>query len=220
MAEVDFIGRLHRSTSRDYLARVNEGDKAQFAEVALKWGEEYWDGPRQFGYGGYRYDGRWRPVAEAMVQHYQLPANARILDVGCGKAFLLYEFTRVLPGVEVQGVDLSDYAIKNAKEEIRTQLQVADASRLPFPDQSFDLVISINTLHNLPIDALWKALQEIERVGRESKYISVESYRTEREKVNLLYWQLTCRAFHRPDEWKWIFSKAGYTGDFSFIYFE
>jgi protein-L-isoaspartate(D-aspartate) O-methyltransferase len=144
----------------------------------------------------------------------------RILDVGCGKGFLLYDFTQVVPGVEVAGIDLSRYAIENAREEVRPFLQVASAERLPFPDHSFDLVVSINTLHNLYLPQLWSALQEIERVGRGAKYLVVEAYRNEREKVNLMYWQLTCRAFHTPAEWEWLFRQAGYTGDYGYITFE
>ena len=219
MAEIDFITSLHKRATRDYLGRVMAHDKAECAEKALQWGRDYWDGERQFGYGGYRYDGRWRSVAEAMAKHYQLPEKARILDVGCGKGFLLYEFTQVL-NAEVTGIDISSYAIENAKEEVRPRLQVGNAATLPFANKSFDLVISLNTLHNLYLDQLFSALQELERVGRGAKYLVVESYRNEREKVNLLYWQLTCRAFHAPHEWRWLFEQTGYTGDYSFIYFE
>jgi len=165
-------------------------------------------------------NGRWRVVAEEIARHYQLPNDARILDVGCGKAFLLYEFTRVLSEARVTGLDVSEYAIQNAKAEVRPFLQMASAPALPFRDRSFDLVISILTLHNLYAFDLWKALAEIERVGRGAKYVVVETYRNEREKVNLLYWQLTCRAFHTPAEWEWVFGRSGYTGDHSFIVFE
>jgi protein-L-isoaspartate(D-aspartate) O-methyltransferase len=220
MPYIDFIGKIHRATTRDYLARVTADDKAQCAEVALRWGKEYWDGDRKYGYGGYRYDGRWRSVAEELVQHYGLPGDAAILDVGCGKGFLLYELTQVLPKATVAGIDISSYAVEQAKEEVRPFLQVGHASRLPYADHSFDLVISINTIHNLYSYELWPALSEIERVGRGAKYITVEAYRNEREKVNLMYWQLTCRAFHTPREWEWLFAQAGYRGDYSFIFFE
>lgn len=220
MAYVDFLSSIHRRTSRDYRQRVVEYDKARCAEVAVRFGEEYWDGERQYGYGGYRYDGRWRPVAEAMARHYGLAAGSRVLDVGCGKAFLLYEFTQVVPGVEVVGLDISTYALTHAKEEVRARLVEGTAASLPFPDRSFDLVYSITTLHNLYNYDLWAALQEIERVGRGGKYVCVEAYRNEQEKVNLMYWQLTCRAFHTPREWEWLFARAGYAGDYSFIFFE
>jgi ubiquinone/menaquinone biosynthesis C-methylase UbiE len=220
MAYLDFVSRIHQATSRDYLKRVTEHDKAESAEVALQWGQDYWDGDRKYGYGGFRYDGRWRPVAELLAKHYQLPVDARILDVGCGKGFLLYEFTQVLPQAEVAGIDISTYAIEHAKPEVRDRLQVASAVSLPFPDRTFDLVVSINTLHNLRNFELYQALAEIERVARGGRYLTVESYRNEREKVNLLYWQLTCRSFYSPPEWEWLFAQAGYEGDYSFIYFE
>ena len=148
-------------------------DKVECAGVAVKFGKEYWDGDRKYGYGGYRYDGRWRVVAAEIARHYKLPADARVLDVGCGKAFLLYEFTQVLPVARVAGIDVSEYGIRNAKEEVRPFLQVASAPALPFRDGSFDLVISILTLHNLYNYDLWKTLDEIERVGRGAKYVVV-----------------------------------------------
>jgi protein-L-isoaspartate(D-aspartate) O-methyltransferase len=220
MAYQDFLSVIHKSTKRDYLARVNEYPKAEAIKVARRYDQEYWDGDRKFGYGGYRYDGRWRKVARAMADHYGLKAGDRILDVGCGKAFLLHDFTLEVPGVEVVGIDISAYGIEHAKEEVRPFLQVADAKKLPFPDKSFDLVYSINTLHNLHCFDMVEAVKEIERVGRRHKYIEVESFRNEEEQVNLMYWVLTGRCFLSPEEWEWFYKLAGYTGDHSFIYFE
>ena len=220
MAYFDFVMKVHKSTRRDYVGRVLECDKAEAAEVACRFDRDYWDGERRYGYGGYRYDGRWRSVAEDMVRHYGLKPGMRVLDVGCGKGFLLHEFTQVVPGIEVAGIDISRYGIEHAKEEVRPFLQVAGADRLPFADMSFDFVVSLTTLHNLYIHELFASLKEIERVGRGAKHIVIEAYRNEREKVNLMYWQLTCRAFHTPEEWEWIFRQAGYTGDYSYIVFE
>jgi SAM-dependent methyltransferase len=217
---VDFIQALHSSTKRDYVARVVEHDKAACAEIASRFGSDYWDGERQYGYGGYRYDGRWRPIAERLAQHYGLTAGARVLDVGCGKGYLLYEFTQAVPGIEVAGIDVSAYGIENAKEEIRAALTLGDASALPFAAGSFDLVLSLATLHNLSVDKLWSAISEIERVGRGAKYVMVESYRDEREKANLLYWQLTCKSFYSVADWEWLYRKIGYSGDYGFIFFE
>ncbi|MDE3060399.1 MAG: class I SAM-dependent methyltransferase [Pseudomonadota bacterium] len=223
MAYIDFLSAVHKSTKRDYLARVNDPDypKAKAAELAKKWDFDYWDGDRRINYGGYRYmEGRWEKVARAMAEHYGLKAGDKILDVGCGKGFLLFDFTKVVPGIEVHGLDISRYALENAKEEVKDRLQPGTASSLPFPDHSFDLVYSINTLHNLYNYELEAALKEMERVGRKHKYLCVESYRNEAEKTNLLYWQVTCEAFCTPQEWEWWFKTTGYTGDHSFIYFE
>lgn len=220
MSYVDFVGIVHKSTPRDYVQRVVEHDKAHCAEVAGQFGYDYWDGDRKYGFGGYRYDGRWRAVAEAMIAHYGLRPGARILDIGCGKGFLLYEFTQALPDCEVAGIDISDYGIEHAKEEVREHLTVGNCVELPWPDGHFDFVYSINTFHNLFNYDLHRALQEMQRVGRGAKHITVESYRNEAEKANLLYWQLTCRAFMMPAEWEFAFAQAGYDGDYGCIYFE
>jgi protein-L-isoaspartate(D-aspartate) O-methyltransferase len=198
-----------------------EFPKAKAAGLAKQWGYDYWDGDRRINYGGYRYmPGRWAPVGKAMIEHYGIKPGDKILDVGCGKGFQLYELTQLCPGVEVCGIDVSAYAIENAKEEVMGRLQVGSATSLPHADDEFDFVFSINTLHNLHCYDLYKALREIERVGKKNKYICVESYRNENEKANLLYWQVTCEAFNTPEEWVWWFKQTGYTGDYSFIYFE
>ena len=220
MAYVDFITKLHQSSKRDYIARVVNDDKAECAAVAKKFGHEYWDGDRRYGYGGYKYNGRWRTVAEDMAQHYHLQPGQRVLDVGCGKAFLLYELTQAVPGLEVAGIDFSGYAIENAKEEVKPFLRQGLAQELPYPDHSFDLVYSITTLHNLPVFDLKKAVQHVNRVSKGNSHIVVESYRNEREKMNLLYWQLTCEAFFSVEEWEWLYREWGYRGDYSFIFFE
>jgi protein-L-isoaspartate(D-aspartate) O-methyltransferase len=223
MAYVDLLSTIHKSTERDYLARVNDPDfpKPKAAELAKQWGYDYWDGDRKICYGGYRYmEGRWEKVARAMADHYGIKAGDKILDIGCGKAFLLYDFTKVVPGVEIHGIDISQYAIDHAKEEVKHRLLVGNATALPYPDREFDFVFSINTLHNLHCFDLDRALREMERVGKRNKYLCVESYRNEREKANLLYWQVTCEAFNTPEEWQWWFEQTGYTGDHSLIYFE
>lgn len=220
MVEIDFVGKLHTRTKRDYVGRVVEHDKAKCAEIAKQWGRDYWDGERQYGYGGYRYDGRWRPIAEAMAAHYGLKPGDRILDIGCGKGYLLYEFTQAVPGITVAGIDISRYGIDNAKEEVKPFLKVGSCIELPYDDRSFDFVCSLGTFHNLYNYQLKSAIHEMQRVGRERKYICVESYRNEREKANLLYWQLTCETFLTPEEWHWLLGEYGYDGDYGFIFFE
>lgn len=220
MSYREFVGLIHKATKRDYLARVTQRDKAEVAELATKFDSDYWDGSRETGYGGYSYDGRWRKVADAMAATYGIKPGMRVLDVGSGKGFLLHDFKEAVRGIEVAGIDISKYAINHTMEDVRPFVQVGNANKLPYPDKHFDLVISITTLHNLYNFDLDAALKEIERVGRGKKYVCVEAYRNEREKVNLMYWQLTCRAFHTPDEWAFVFKQSGYTGDYEFIFFE
>jgi len=216
---VNIVTPLHRRTVRDYVGRMVD-EKVHCMEVARRYGQEFWDGDRRYGYGGYRYDGRWATVAEALIERYRLPADARILDVGCGKGFLLYEFTRLLPSARVAGFDISAYAIEHAKEEVRDRVFVHRAQDpMPYEDGSFDLVVSLGTLHNLPIQELARALGEIERLAPQ-KYVMVESFRNERELFNLQCWALTCESFFRPEGWVWLFERFGYTGDYEFIYFE
>ena len=220
MAYIDFVSAVHKSTKRDYIGRVVSDDKADCAIIAKQYGYDYWDGDRKNGYGGYRYDGRWKSVAEKLADYYQLQPEQKVLDVGCGMAHLLYEITQVVPGIKVAGVDISRYALEHAKPEVRSTLQYGQAQALPFEDNEFDLVVSLATLHNLKIFELKKAIQEIGRVSKKNSYIMVESFRNDREEVNMLYWQLTCASYYSVEEWEWLYQEWGYAGDYSFIFFE
>ena len=221
MKYIDFLSDIHKATKRDYIGRVNEFPKAIAAKVAKEYGYEYWDGERHFGYGGYKYiKNYWTPVAKSLIEYYQLKAGDSVLDVGCGKAFLLFEMKKLIPNLQVTGIDISQYAIDNAKPEIIPYLVQCNAIDLPFDNNHFDLVFSLNTLHNLYIYELEKAIKEIERVGKHNKYIVVESYRNLQEKTNLLYWVLTGECYFTPTEWEWFYNLCNYTGDYSFIYFE
>ena len=220
MAEINFLTKYQKATERDYIKRVLDDDKAACAKVAKKWGKDYWDGDRKYGYGGYHYDGRWRPVAEDIVKYFDLKKGDNVLDVGCGKAFLLYELTQVVPGLEVHGLDISKYGIANSKKGIREQLKLGDCTSLPWKENSFDFVFSINTFHNLEVFDLEKAIKEMQRVSKSKSWLCVESYRNEVEKTNLLYWQITCKSFYNTEEWRWLFEKWSYQGDYGFIFFE
>jgi len=220
MAHIDFITKIHKKTKRNYVERVVRYDKAVCARIAKNFSRQYWDGDRKYGYGGFRYDGRWQSVARDIAKHYHLKAGMKVLDVGCGKAFLLYDLMQAVPGLQCHGLDISPYALARAPKEIRPFLKKGKAQKLPYKNNSFDLVISITTLHNLYVYDLKKAVQEISRVSKKNAYIVVESYRNEREKANLLYWQLTCECFYTPQEWTWLYREFGYQGDYSFIYFE
>ena len=216
---LDVVTPLHRRSKRDYLPRMTD-NKLEAIAKAKQYGADYWDGDRRYGYGGYKYDGRWKIVAEKLVAEYELKSDAKILDVGCGKGFLLHEFKQLLPNAEVTGFDVSEYGIANAKEEVKDRLFVYKAQNAyPFGDQSFDLVVSLGCCHNIRVFELETAVREIERVGK-NKYFMVESYRNERELFNLQCWALTCESFFDTAEWIWILNRFGYTGDYEFIYFE
>ena len=216
---LNVVTPLHRRTKRDYLARMVD-DKVMCMLKAKEYELDYWDGDRRFGYGGYRYDGRWKVVAEQMIQIYGLRDGARILDVGCGKGFLLHEFKQLLPGADVVGFDVSKHGLADAPDAIKPHLfryRAQDA--YPWGDQHFDLVVSLGALHNLRLFELRQALTEVQRVGK-NKYVMVESYRNELEQFNLQCWALTAESFFDTAEWIWLYDHFGYTGDYEFIYFE
>ncbi len=216
---LNIVTPLHKKTQRNYLARMMD-EKVHCMLKAKEYEFDYWDGDRRYGYGGYQYDGRWKIVAEQFIEIYNLQPGAKILDVGCGKAHLLYEFRRLLPDMQIYGLDISDHAIADAPESVRDCLVHYRAQDpLPYDDKFFDLVISLGCLHNLRIFELEAAVCEIERVGRD-KYIMLESYRTEQELFNLQCWALTAESFFDRDEWVWLYNHFGYTGDYEFIYFE
>ena len=220
MKERFFVNSLHTATKRNYKSRVIDVDKAEVAELAIKWGFDYWDGSRDTGYGGYKYDGRWKKVAAQLIDSYRLKSGMNVLDVGCGKGFLLNDLKELCPGLNVYGLDISEYAIMNCLKGVKENCHLGSATKLPFEDKKFDLVFSITTLHNLFNYELDMALKEIKRVCKGESYICVEGYRNEREKVNLMYWQLTCRAFLTPEEWKYTFNRNNISCDYEFIFFE
>jgi protein-L-isoaspartate(D-aspartate) O-methyltransferase len=212
-----FLQSNHQRAARSYQDRSHEF-KARDASKAKEFGFDYWDGDRATGYGGYRDDGRWRPVAERFLQTYERPHS--VLDIGCGKGFFLEAVKMEAPEVDVLGVDISDYALAAAAPELRPNLRRASAAELDFiEDGRFDLVVAMNSLHNLELPELLTSLRHIQRISRRHAYICVESYRTEEEKWNLLRWQLTCECFFTPREWLHVFELAGYRGDYEFIYF-
>ena len=217
---IQLVTSLHQKTKRDYLERMLD-EKSKCMAVAKRYDKDYWDGLRRFGYGGYKYiPGRWRQVAQDLIDRYALTNKSKVLDVGCGKGYLLSELKMLLPELHIVGTDLSPYAIQCANPEIRKHILLSKAQdKLVFEDQYFDLVISLGVLHNLQIFELEMALNEIQRVGKNG-YVMVESYRNEVELFNLQCWALTAVSFFNSNEWEWVYKKFGYHGDYEFIYFE
>ena len=216
----NFVTPLHKQTKRNYVERMTN-NKVYCSEVAKKYSKEYWDGDRKFGYGGYKYiPGRWKPVAEKLIKTYKLDSKSKILDAGCGKGFLLHEMKLLEPGLEINGFDISDYAIKNSHKNVKSNIFLHDIrNRFPFKNKEFDLVISLGTIHNLKVFDIKNAIQEIDRVGK-SSYVMVESYRNLKELFNLQCWALTCESFFSTEEWLWLYNSFNYNGDYEFIFFE
>lgn len=216
---LNIVTPLHQMTKRNYIDRMTD-DKVHCMLKAKEYEFDYWDGNRQYGYGGYNYDGRWKMVAEKIIEIYGLKPDAKILDVCCGKAHLLYELSMLLPESEVVGIDISRHALEEAPEPIRGCLLRYNAcAPYPWGDDYFDLVISLGSIQNLRIFDIKAAISEIERVGKD-KFIMTESYRNEQEMFNLECWALTAESFFDTAEWIWIFELFGYSGDYEFIYFD
>ena len=220
MKKIKIFTSLHKITKRNYLARMVD-NKIKCMAVAKKYEKEYWDGKRKYGYGGYKYiPGRWTNVAKKLIRYYKLNSNSKILDVGCGKGYLLYEIKKILPNIEIIGFDISNYAIKNAKKEIKKFLFKEKAeNKFKFKKNYFDLTISMGVLHNLNLMNIGKSINQINKVSKKS-FIMVESYRNDKELFNLQCWALTCKTFLDPEDWKFLFRKNNYKGDYEFIFFE
>ncbi|UCH74981.1 MAG: class I SAM-dependent methyltransferase [Rhodospirillales bacterium] len=211
--EIDLLVNYPR-TKRDVAERGAEKSEADRA-IARRFGKEFFDGERRHGYGGFHYNPRfWQPVIPTMQAHFGLTAASSVLDVGCGKGFMMHDMAALIPGITVKGVDISEFAIEHAIEDMRPHVQVADARELPFDDDSFDVVISINTVHNLARDECGRALREIMRVSRGRAFVTVDAWRTDAEKEAMIAWNLTAQTMMHVDDWISFFAEVGYTGDY------
>lgn len=214
MAEINLL-RRYPASKRSIKGRAS-AKTDEHIRISREYGEDYFDGPREYGYGGYRYDGRWVAIAEDMIAHWGLKPGMRVLDVGCAKGFLVKDFMKACPGLDAFGLDISEYAMRHCEPEVVGRLHLGHMARLPFPDASFDAVTCINTAHNLGRGECIQALREIQRVTRGGKaYVQVDSYRTPEEREIFVDWVLTAYTHDYPDGWKKIFAEAGYTGDYN-----
>ena len=201
-------------TKRDTRSRANEKTEND-RSIARKFGKEFFDGDRRHGYGGFKYMSRfWEPVVPTFKKHWNLNSSSTLLDVGCAKGFMMYDFKRLIPGISLTGIDISEYAIENTLKEVRDNVMVADAKLLPFENNSFDAVISINTIHNLEIDECAQALKEIERVSRGKSFITVDAFRDSDEEKRMYEWNLTAKTILSVVDWLKLFKDVGYTGDY------
>lgn len=211
MAEVNLLARLPK-TKRN-IEKRKEAQTAGNIAISRQYGQEYFDGAREVGYGGYRYDGRWIPIAEDIVRHFGLKAGDRVLDVGCAKGFLVKDLMKVCPGLEAFGLDISEYALMHCEPEVVGRLHLGSGDRLPFPDNSFSAVISINTIHNFERADALRAVREVQRLAPGRGFIQVDSYRTPEQRELFMSWVLTAKFHDYPDGWIRLFAEAGYTGD-------
>jgi SAM-dependent methyltransferase len=211
--EIDLMEN-YPQTKRDVSARGSSKTEEDRA-IARRYGKEFFDGSRDHGYGGFSYNERfWTPVIPTFQNHWDLDSNSAVLDIGCAKGFMIYDMQRLIPGITIAGLDISEYAIDNSHESVKEFCQVGNAIDLPFDDNSFDVSISITTMHNLEGDELTKALQEIERVSKKGSFITVDAYRDEAQKERMMAWNLTAKTVLHVDEWKEMFDDVGYTGDY------
>ena len=220
MKKINLITKNHNKTKRNYIQRMNN-KKIKCMAIAKNYSKNYWDGPRKYGYGGFKYiPGRLTQVANYLNNKYLKNKKSRVLDIGCGKGFLLYELSKLNKDLEIHGLDISKYAIMNSIKPIKRNLKVFDARlKLPYKNNFFDLVVSINTLHNFNLMENIRTLKEIKRVSKKV-YIAVESYRNNKELFNLQCWALTCDSFFSPKEWEYLFKMSKIKGEYEFIFFE
>ena len=218
LREVNLLDRLPKS-KRNVKER-GSAKTTEAIEISRKYGFDYFDGSRDFGYGGYTYDGRWIPVAQDIVSHFKLESGQCVLDVGCAKGFLVKDLMKVCPGLEVFGLDISEYALMNCEPEAVGRLHLGTAKHLPFPNNSFDAVIAINTLHNLERNDLVKSLKEIQRLAPGKGYVQVDSYNSSEQKEVFESWVLTAKFHDYPSGWLELFKEAGYTGDYCWTIIE
>ena len=211
--EINLLVNYPKS-KRDFSKRVSQKTKEDIA-IARKFGRDFFDGDRKHGYGGFDYDPKfWQPVIPIFQNYWNLKKENSVLDVGCGKGFMLFDLYKMIAGIRLAGVDISEYAINNSVPEIKGFLKIANAKKLPFPSNSFDVVISINTIHNLEPAECKIALQEISRVSKKNSFVTVDAHRTEEEKKRMIAWNLTGRTIMSVQDWKLFFKEAGYTGDY------
>jgi ubiquinone/menaquinone biosynthesis C-methylase UbiE len=201
------------SADRDVEGRFKQITE-EHHRIARQFGQEFFDGDRLVGYGGYKYDGRWKSIVERFRDYYGLTSESSVLDVGCAKGFMLYDFQKIIPSIRVAGVDISEYAIANVIPSVKPFTLVYNAKELPFASKSFDLVISITTLHNLPLEECKQAIREVQRVSRKHAFITLDSWHNETERDRMEKWNLTARTYMSVEDWKKLFAEVGYTGDY------
>ncbi len=216
MTNVNLMSRYPKP-SRSNLLKERSEVSSKERELAYEFDYEYFDGPRRLGLGGYKYiPGYWEKVVEDFIDFYQLDQDSSILDVGCGKGFMLFDFSQKIPEIRIKGLEISSYCKKNALPIIYPHIDLGCCSSLPYESNTFDLAISIASIHNLDINGVKRSLKELIRVSKKS-FIKVNGYRTDEEKNKLEQWNLVAKTILHIDEWEKVFEEVGYDREWEFF---
>lgn len=214
--EIDLMCSIPRPKRN--LAERSQLRNPDVVQESKRFGKMYFDGPREYGYGGYRYDGRWQRVAHDIIEHFSLKPGDRVLDVGGAKGFLVKDLCDL--GIDAFGVDISQYAVMNCHPNVVGRMHIASADQLPFPDGAFDVVLAIDVIHNLERTRARVALQELERLSGGRAFVRVDSYHSAEQKEIFESWVLTAQFHDFPAGWLQLFCEAGYQGDYSWTIIE
>lgn len=209
MKKINLLNSFSK-TVRDIKSRIK--NKVNNRKLALKFSKEYFDGTREQGYGGYNYDSRWIPVAKKIIKLFNLTDNSNFIDIGCAKGFLLYDIKNINNKINLHGLDISEYAKEKAHKEIKKKIKIGNCVKLNYPDNFFNGLVAVNTIHNLEIKDCLNAIKEIQRVSNGNAFIQVDAYRNDKELKIFKDWMLTAKTYLKPEQWLKLFEKANYTG--------
>ena len=185
-----------------------------------KFGKEYFDSKREYGYGGYYYNKKFfRRIAKAFISHYKLNNNSKILDVGCAKGFLMYDIKYFLPKAEVRGIDISKYCKQKSIKSVKKYIKVASCDKIPFKENYFDFVVSISTIHNLAEKKIPKAFKELLRVGKKKFFVRLKAHENFKEKKFIDDWNIVAKSNLSKKQWLKLFKRVKYKGDYDFSKF-
>ena len=212
MEEYD-IGYPHSKAKRT----VKDGYRTIKNRIkAFELGKDYYDGDRENGYGGFKYDGRWAKIIPTIIERYNLTNKSAVLDLGCKKGFFMHDLKEALPGIKVRGIECSQYPIDNAMESVKENIILNDYESLPYDDKEFDFVLAFAAIYMLNLRGVMDALREIQRVSNGNSYVTLGAYRTNEEKELFLKWTLLGTTVLHVDDWMEVFKATGYTGDYYF----
>ena len=213
MKEFDLLS-IYPSLNKRYVSKNTR--KIENRIIASYRGKEFYDGKRDNGYGGFKYDGRWKKIAERIFEHYKLKENARILQIGSDKGFLLNDIKNIKPKCTVAGVEVSNYAITKTLKSVKKYIKKSSFVNLPYNNNYFDFVIAIGPVYSLSLPDAIKCLKEIKRVGKGKSFITLGAYNHERDFKLFRYWTLLGTSILNKKEWIKVLKHCKYKGDYKF----